>query len=44
MDDMEALNNAKPGLELYVPERVSWVEGVSGASQLKSMPGSEEVK
>jgi len=43
MDDVEALNAAKPAIELYVPERVSWLSGISGADQLKEMPGSEKV-
>jgi len=43
MDDVNALNSAKPGLELYVPERVSWVSGISGAEQKKDMPSSETV-
>ncbi|KAK5133512.1 hypothetical protein LTR08_007649 [Meristemomyces frigidus] len=43
MDDVEAMNNAKPAIELYAPARVSWVSGVEGADQLKSMPGSDKV-
>lgn len=43
MDDIDALDNAKPALELYVPERVNWVKGIDGANQLKGMPGSETV-
>jgi hypothetical protein len=43
LDDSKALEDAKPGVELYVPERISWVHGVQEASQLKGMPGSAEV-
>jgi len=43
MDDLNALNDAKPALELYVPERVSWVNAVGGADQKKNMPGSDSV-
>jgi hypothetical protein len=43
LDDGKALEEAQPGVELYVPERISWVHGVSSASQLKGMPGSAEV-
>ena len=38
MDDMEALNDAKPAVELYAGERVSWVPELAGASQLPGMP------
>lgn len=37
------MDAAKPALELYVPERVSWVSAVSGAEQKKDMPGSASV-
>lgn len=43
MDDLDAVTKAKPAVELYVPERVEWVSGVSGADQLKAMPGSDKV-
>ncbi|KAK4540369.1 hypothetical protein LTR36_009226 [Oleoguttula mirabilis] len=43
MDDVNAFASAKPGIELYAPERVGWVSSVSGADQLKAMPGSESV-
>lgn len=43
MDDVKALEEAKPAIELYAPERVSWVQSTSGAQQLKAMPGSEAV-
>ncbi|KAK4994655.1 hypothetical protein LTR66_005357 [Elasticomyces elasticus] len=38
MDDVNALNDAKPGVELYAPERVSWVKEVEGAEQKQGMP------
>ena len=43
MDDANALDDAKPGIELYAPHRPSWVSAVSGADQKKNMPGSESV-
>jgi len=43
MDDFEALNEAKPGLELYAPNRPHWVAAIPEAQQLKNMPGSEAV-
>jgi len=43
MDDPKAIEDAKPGIELYVPERISWVSGIGGAEQLKAMPGSDKV-
>lgn len=43
MDDAKAMDAAKPALELYVPERVSWVSPISGADQKKDMPGSASV-
>lgn len=43
MDDPQAIISAKPAIELYAQERVPWVSAVSGADQLKGMPGSEKV-
>ena len=43
MDDSKALDDAKPGIELYAAERPAWVSAVGGADQLKGMPGSEKV-
>nr|POE56422.1 putative glutathione-dependent formaldehyde-activating enzyme [Quercus suber] len=43
MDDVSALADAKPAVELFAPERVGWVSKVQGADQLKTMPGSEAV-
>ena len=37
MDDIDALDNAKPVVELFAPERVSWVPEVAGAGQVKTM-------
>lgn len=43
MDNADALEQVKPAIELYAPERISWVGKVGGASQLTDMPGSAEV-
>jgi hypothetical protein len=43
LDTLDGFNDAKPDLELYVPQRAAWVQPVAGATQLKGMPGSEEV-
>ena len=43
LDTLQGFNDAKPDLELYAPQRASWVQPVAGAKQLKGMPGSEEV-
>lgn len=43
MDDLNGLEDAKPGVELYVPHRPSWVQAVPGADQKKNMPGSDSV-
>jgi hypothetical protein len=43
LDNLSDLNDAKPDVELYAPERASWLEPTAGAKQLKGMPGSEEV-
>jgi hypothetical protein len=43
LDTLDGFNDAKPDLELYAPQRASWVKAVEGATQLKGMPGSEEV-
>ena len=37
MDDVAALGDAKPQVELYAPERVPWVAEVQGAEQKKAM-------
>ena len=38
IDDPNALNDAKPALELYVIRRVSWVPEVPGADEKEMMP------
>jgi hypothetical protein len=38
MDDPNALNDAKPAVELYAGERVSWVPEHPGAGQQSAMP------
>lgn len=43
LDGLDALNDAKPEVELYAPERVSWLPAQAGAAQFKGMPGSEQV-
>lgn len=37
MDDVDALNQAKPGAELFAPQRVGWVGAVEGAEQKEGM-------
>jgi hypothetical protein len=37
MDDIQAFDDAKPVLELYVKDRVSWVPEFPGADQKQSM-------
>ena len=44
MDDFAGMEDAKPMLELYAPERPSWVGSISGADQKTGMPNSESVK
>ncbi|KAM0718691.1 hypothetical protein Q7P37_005762 [Cladosporium fusiforme] len=43
LDELSALNELKPAVELFVPERVSWLAPQEGAAQFKGMPGSEQV-
>lgn len=38
MDDMDALDNAKPAVELYAPQRVNWVPATGNADQAPGMP------
>jgi len=38
LDDVNVINNTKPGAELYAPERVQWVSALEGANQVDSMP------
>ena len=42
LDNLSSLNDLKPDVELYAPQRVSWIKAVDGAKQLKGMPGSVE--
>jgi hypothetical protein len=37
MDGASAMDDAKPAVELYVAERVSWVLPVAGAEQKEAM-------
>merc|ERR1712098_20255 len=38
IDDVNVINNSKPGAELFAPERINWVAGIEGAGQVESMP------
>jgi len=38
LDSSSALNDAKPAVELFAPERISWVSEISGAAQKPAMP------
>jgi len=40
LDDVNIINNTKPGAELFAPERVKWVPALDGAGQLDAMPPS----
>lgn len=37
LDDKEALNDAKPGVELFSPTRPNWVPALPGAAQKMTM-------
>jgi hypothetical protein len=37
LDDVDIINNTKPGAELFAPKRVKWVASLDGA-QLDAMP------
>ncbi|KAJ4295627.1 hypothetical protein N0V90_007640 [Kalmusia sp. IMI 367209] len=37
IDDANALADAKPAIELFAPQRVPWVQAVSGAEQKDAM-------
>jgi hypothetical protein len=37
MDDADALGDAKPGVELFTSNRVSWVKPMEGAEQKGGM-------
>lgn len=37
LDDANALENAKPGVELFVAERPGWVQGIPGADEKNKM-------
>lgn len=40
LDDVNIINNTKPGAELFAPERIKWVPSQEGAGQLDAMPPS----
>lgn len=44
LDDDSALENNKPGIELYAGLRPSWVEKIPGAGQKKDMPDSADME
>jgi hypothetical protein len=37
LDDVDALANAKPDVELFAPTRVAWVNEIPGAKQNQNM-------
>lgn len=37
MDDPKSMEDAKPGAELYAPERPSWIPQTSGTQEMKAM-------
>lgn len=37
LDDIHALEEAKPAVELYTPSRVNWVPAIPGAEQKQGM-------
>ena len=37
LDDKDALNNLKPGVELFAPTRPNWVPAIPGAEQKEAM-------
>lgn len=38
LDDVEIINNTKPGAELFAGERIKWIPAAEGAQQLSGMP------
>lgn len=40
LDDIDIINNTKPGAELFASERVKWLTATEGATQLEGMPPS----
>lgn len=38
LDSPSAFQDYKPQVELYTPERISWVSEISGAAQKPGMP------
>ena len=43
LDDPKAFDDAKPAIELYAPERISWVQSVGEAAQKQGMPDSSDI-
>jgi len=37
MDNVDAFEKAKPGVEFFCDQRVDWVPEIQGAKQLKTM-------
>lgn len=42
LDDPSAHEKAKPAVELYAKDRVSWITAVQGAGQKVAMPNSAD--
>jgi hypothetical protein len=40
LDDVNIINNTKPGAELFAPERIKWVPALDNAGQIDAMPPS----
>lgn len=38
LDDVNIINNTKPGAELFAPERIAWIPATEGANQVSAMP------
>ncbi len=38
LDDVNIINNTKPGAELFAPERIKWVAGLDGSAEMDAMP------
>jgi len=37
LDDVDVLNQAKPDVELYAPERINWVKQIPGSDEKGGM-------
>lgn len=43
LDNKDCLEEGKPALELYAPNKPSWIHKIDGAELKKAMPDSESV-